>query len=308
MHRRLRYALDTGDFESLPENQPIEERDALLTLLTIYDLWLAPIDTLQGKEKYQNHPQVARLKWRLDEWLIGALDRRTSGSRVTEYDTAQAVRRIARQANDSIYDWLAASADWDQLVTFMAIEGGPDGGFDDLVAIAQVGLHDGPKVVLGKNYWDEMGRGELAEVHTVLHDRLVAAVDMPRVDLEDLPVSALYRSALNGLLATNRCLQPEMLGALGLLELQAGPRCRRMVEAFNRLGAPKDAFPFYQEHAQTDPRHGKEWLEEALMPLVEQHPDWHERIVRGARWRADVNARLFRDVHTLLATRELQTA
>ena len=131
MHRRLRYALDTGDFESLPENQPIEERDALLTLLTIYDLWLAPIDTLQGKEKYQNHPQVARLKWRLDEWLIGALDRRTSGSRVTEYDTAQAVRRIARQANDSIYDWLAASADWDQLVTFMAIEGGPDGGFDD---------------------------------------------------------------------------------------------------------------------------------------------------------------------------------
>lgn len=307
-NRRLHYALDSGNFDTLATDEPLDERDALETLLTIYDLWLSPIERLHGKEQFQNHPKVSALKWRLDDWLQQKIDTRTSRLSVTSDDAAQAIRRIARAADDGIYEWLAAHADWDQLVTFMAIEGGPDGGFDDLVAIAQVGLQAEPKVTLGANYWDEMGRGDSAEVHTELHNRLVAAVDMPTVDRDQLPVSALYRTALNGLLATNRRLQPEMIGALGLLELQAGPRCRRVVEAFQRLGAPADAFPFYEEHAQTDPRHGKEWLDGAVTPLVAEHPEWHARIVRGAQWRADVNERLFRDLHTILATRELRTA
>jgi hypothetical protein len=41
---------------------------------------------------------------------------------------------------------------------------------------------------------------------------------------------------------------------------------------------------------------------------VDENPEWEAHIIRGARWRADVNARLFRDLHTLVATRELQTA
>lgn len=40
----------------------------------------------------------------------------------------------------------------------------------------------------------------------------------------------------------------------------------------------------------------------ALLPLPSRSP----RIVRGARWRDDVEARYLRDIHTLLATRELQ--
>ena len=74
------------------------------------------------------------------------------------------------------------------------------------------------------------------------------------------------------------------LGALGLLELQAGPRCRRVVRAMKRLGAPSAAFPFYEEHANVDPLHGKAWLDDAVRPLVDVHPTWAAAIIRGAAW------------------------
>ena len=264
----------------------------MLALLRIYDLWTEPIDRLGDAVRMQNHPAIANLKWRLEQEFVAHLDS-IIGPSDGPGDVAATMRRIARGPGGDIYDWIATDADWQQLIRFLAVEGGPDAGFDDLVATCQVGIRGAAKVVLGANYWDEMGGGDPAAVHTVLHDRLVAAIDLPRIPRDELPLEALERTALNGLLATNRYLQPEMIGALGLLELQAGPRCRAVVRALTRLRAPADAFPFYEEHATTDPRHGKEWLDGAVTPLVEQHPEWAAGIVRGAQWRAAVNRRLF---------------
>jgi hypothetical protein len=138
-----------------------------------------------------------------------------------------------------------------------------------------------------------MGRGSLAHVHTELHHDMSAALGVRPVPTDHLPLEALERRALNGYLATTRALQPEMLGSLGLLEVQAGPRCRRVVAAMHRLGVAPAAFPFNEEHATADPRHGKDWIDGALAPVVVDHPDWAPRILRGARWRAVVNRRFF---------------
>ncbi|HUR77051.1 MAG TPA: iron-containing redox enzyme family protein [Acidimicrobiales bacterium] len=304
LNEQLAVALTDGNLEHLAGMPAADERDLLLTLLQIYELALGPTDQMDGRARFEHHPVVNEMKWRFEQWLVDALDVRLGAAPTLGSDVAADVRRVATQCNDSVYDWLAAAADWHQLVTFLAVEGGPDAGFDDLVALCQVGVHGPAKVVLGANYWDEMGCGEPSAVHTTLHDRFVAALDLPAIPQSAQPLSALFRAALNGLLATNRWLQPEMLGALALTELQAGPRCRRVLQAFRRLDAPSEAYPFYEEHARTDPVHAKEWLEGALRPIVEQQPTWLPRIVRGTRWRADVNNRLFRDLHTLLATRE----
>jgi pyrroloquinoline quinone (PQQ) biosynthesis protein C len=145
-----------------------------------------------------------------------------------------------------------------------------------------------------------MGNGNPGDVHTTLHDQLVDAIAMPRIPLHDQPVSALARAAFGGLLGTNRWLQPEMLGALGLIELQAGPRCRLVLQAFSRCDAPAAAYPFYEVHADVDPRHGKDWLDKAIEPTVEQRPQWGPRIVRGAMWRSAVNAAFLDDVTAAL--------
>jgi Iron-containing redox enzyme len=267
-------------------------RDALEALLEIHALHLAPLQTLDGAEHWQHHPDVARLKLQLEGAVRRRLEHRCPVLQVE--DAVGELRRVAaRDLVPPVYDWLADEASLADLVRFIALEGGPDAGFDDLVALCQIGIAGTPKVTLGANYWDEMGRGEPSAVHTELHHRMAEALDLPRLTPRELPIEGLERLALNGLLATNRALQPELLGALGLLECQAGPRCRRVAAALRRVGAPPDALPFYEEHALADPRHGKDWLDGAVGPLVERTPAWGTRIVQGARWRASVNRRFF---------------
>ena len=287
---RLDRALSSGRPAPLDDAAPVDRRDRFLTLLRIHELRLGPVT---DQSRHAEHPAVAGLKWRLETaWLaeLAALS-----DPVLSRDVVAGMRTLAaRDRLPEAYDWLARAATWDEVVRFLALEGGPDGGFDDLVAACQLGLAGPPKVELARNYWDELGRGALPAVHTVLHDRLVAAVELPRVPFAAQPVEALERAALGGLFATNHWLQPEMLGALGLIELQAGPRCRKVLAAFDRLGAPPDAYPFYAEHAEVDPRHGKDWLDNAIVPIVAERPEWAARILRGALWRSRVNAAFFR--------------
>jgi hypothetical protein len=295
----LEKALQTGDLTGLPAARPVDRRDRFLALLAIYDLHTAPLDVVGDAARFQGHPAVAELKHRLEgQWLAELELAWVSAGHLAEAaDPGRVVKAMravaAHERLPAAYRWLATTAGWDEVVRFLALEGGPDGGFDDLVAVCQVGLSGSAKLELGKNYWDEMGNGDPAGVHTTLHERLVEAVAMPRVPRPEQPVEALERAALGGLLATNRWLQPEMLGALGLLELQAGPRCRLVLQAFDRLGAPADAYPFYVEHAEVDPVHGRDWLDKAVVPVITERPDWGPRIVKGAWWRSSINLAFF---------------
>ncbi len=304
----LDHALSSGEVSEVGDLAPVDVADGLRALLAIYDLWTGPLPTVDGRERFQLDPSVLALKARLEADLLARLDDGAVAGPAPA-DAVDALRRIARRdAVPPVYAWLSSTATLGELVDFLALEGGPDADFDDLVALCQVGIRGLPKVALAANYWDELGRGERSQVHTELHHRLVRAVAMPRIARADLPQAALERSALNGLLATNRALQPEMVGALGLLELQAGPRCRHVVRALKRTGAPADAIPFYQEHAEVDPLHGKDWLDRVVAPLVEAFPQWSPRIVRGAAWRSYVNARFFADVADRFDARPLASS
>ncbi len=285
--------------EPLRDLRPADRRDRFLTLLELYDLHTAPLEHVGERARFQHAPVLADLKGRLEaDWLAELEAHWETAGPLTQCEgpreVVQAMRAVAaRDRLPQAYRWLARSATHEQLVRFLALEGGPDGGFDDLVAVAQVGLQGSAKLELGKNYWDEMGCGDAAGVHTVLHQSMAAAIGLQSVPREQQPVESLERVAVGGLLATNRWLQPEMVGALGLLELQAGPRCRLVVQAFDRLGAPQEAYPFYVEHADVDPVHGKDWMDKAVVPLVGEHPDWGPRIVKGAWWRSQLNLAFF---------------
>jgi hypothetical protein len=290
--RRLDAAL-TGDgwaLDDLSQAEPVDEHDAMVSLLTVHDLHVAPIEKLAGRVRWQHHPAVAALKGRLEERFVARIEERErrAGWNLPA-EPAAALRSLA--AIDRVppmYEWLAERASLEELRTFLALEGGPDGGFDDLVASCQTGLDGEAKLEMARNYWDEMGNGEAADVHTELHRRFARALGIEAIPRTDQPLEALDRAALGSLLATNRGLQPEMVGALGLIELQAGPRCRKVLAGLTRLGAPADTFPFYEVHAVVDPKHGKDWVDHVVAPLGDD-PFWADGIIRGARWRWLVN-------------------
>ena len=293
---RLDAALMEGGaaLDALADAEPVDDRDALLAMLAVHDLHTAPIDQLGEKVRWQHHPAVAALKCRLEERFVERLKSYDDAEGWSLPDDAVAAMRVIAKKDlvPAVYDWVADEADPEALVEYLSLEGGPDGGFDDLVAACQIGLDGEAKLELARNYWDEMGNGTLDAVHTELHRDLTRALGLRAIPRSELPMEALERGALGSLLATNRWFQPEMVGALGLLELQAGPRCRKVVAALERVGAPAGAFPFYAEHATVDPRHGKDWLDNAIASLAGDAA-WAEGIVRGARWRSVTNARFF---------------
>lgn len=298
-HRALEAVHDT-DLCALDGAVPADPRDTLSTLLSIHELSTAAAHTAPGRARWQHHHTVQRLKATCERDLRGWLDA-ASATGASE-DTGDPVTRVRRIAADDrvpvVYRWIAEAAGWDDLVGFLALEGGPDHGFDDLVAACQIGLEGRAKMEMARNFWDEMGGGDPDRVHRVLYRRFATAVDLPSIPRAEQPVEVLRRSALDGYLATNRHLQPEAIGALGLTELQAGPRCRHVVAAMERLGASPPAIDFYAEHADTDPRHGKVWLDEIVAPLADD-TFTAEGIVRGAKWRSAVN----RDLFDMLAAR-----
>jgi hypothetical protein len=292
---------DHNALAALTDARPLNRRDRLATLLAVYELHTAPLETLGGRARHQHNPAVAALKVRCEADWLAELDAVPLPDGIDTYDAPNAMRVLAaRDRLPAVYKWVAKDASWEDIVTFLALEGGPDAGFDDLVAACQIGLNGAAKMELATNYWDEMGNGEPAAVHTTLHRRLVAAIDLPTLPLAGQPTSALARTAMGGLLATNRWLQPEMLGALGLIELQAGPRCRLVLQGLDRCNAPADAYPFYDVHAEVDPRHGKDWVDNAIAPTVAAQPEWSPRIVRGAHWRSAVDSEFLTDADRLL--------
>lgn len=285
---------DEGALRELATDGPASRRDRFLVLHHIYDLHRAPLHEVGERARWQHHPAVAELKLCLEAVWIDELDRQLDGI-TQQHDAAEAMRRLAdRDQAAAVHRWLAEEATWRSALHFLALDGGPDDVLDDLVATCQVGLPLGPaKLELAHSYWDEMGDGDVEHVRNVLYRRFVEAVDLPVIPLREQPTEALERSALLGLVATNRALQPEMVGALALVELEAGPHCRCIDLGLERLGAPERARAFYRMHAEVDPVHAKGWLDNAVGPLVERFPEWRPRILKGAAWKSAVDAAFF---------------
>ena len=272
---------------------PIDRRERFLVLLDLYDLALGPISRTRDAASLLMSPDVTALKADLERTWLLELEAELPPVDLGR-DAAEAIRSLAvRERLPRIYRWLSRQADGEQTRRFLALEGGPDAGFDDLVALCQVGITGRPKQEMARNYWDEMGDGDPADVHTTLHEVMTEVMHLPDIPIEERPTAALERSALGGLLATNRWLQPEMIGALGLIELQAGPRCRTVLQALERIGAPESAQRFYAVHADVDPRHGNDWMNEVVEPFCSNAPDLAERVMRGAWWRWQTNAAFF---------------
>lgn len=291
-------------------DQPQDRAKRFCTLLRIYDGLLGALDDFEVEAEWMTHPDVSALKWRLErDWLRELKAADYASSARDETNTVATMRKLAaRNRIPEVYNWIAKAADRDQVLAFIAAEGGPDGGFDDLVAVAQLGITGEAKLELATNYWDEMGNGELEAMHTDLHRMTSETLGLKHSDRTKMSERALERAAFGGLLATNHWLQPEMLGALGMIELQAGPRCQQVLKGMRRCELPEVAQTFYRVHAEVDPRHGADWLAHVVGPMSVRMPHWRHRILRGAQWRIALNDAFLVELHQDLISKASQAA
>jgi hypothetical protein len=201
-----------------------------------------------------------------------------------------ALERNGPGQGDRLFPYLAERATRDEMRWFLAQEIAGEAGFDDLVAMTQVGFPVQAKLEFARNYWDEMGRGNRKGMHgPMLHDLALA--------LEVTPATAVWQSlALNNLmvaLASNRRYAFQSVGALGIIELTAPGRAAQVNAGLKRLGVSGRARHYFELHAVLDVKHSASWNREIVASLVGAFPHAATAIAEGALLRLTAGARCF---------------
>ncbi len=194
---------------------------------------------------------------------------------------------------DALFPWLEQHANRDEMRWFVKQEVAGEAGFEDLLALTQLGMPVQAKLEMAHNYWDEMGRGKRKGMHGPM---LASAAD--ELGIDQLVGSGLVweSQALANLmvgLASNRPYAYHSVGALGVIELTAPSRTKYVAEGLKRLNLSKHGYLYFALHSSVDIQHSKDWNREVICSLVDQHPDNARYIAEGALMRLNAGARCF---------------
>lgn len=166
-----------------------------------------------------------------------------------------------------------------------------DGRFDDLLAMMQIGTSGAAKMEIAANFWDEMGNGNHAEVHTHLFNNIFRVFDIQADELEgSLTANALLSGNLAVLLCRYRRYYAEAVGFLGMTEWLVPERFTQILHAWNRLGLPEDGIVYHRLHVTIDSKHAAGWFHNVVLPAAES-PQMRAGMARGTLWRLNSSAR-----------------
>jgi hypothetical protein len=193
---------------------------------------------------------------------------------------------------DPLFPWLAEEASRDELRWFFEQEAAGEAGFDDLVAYTQVKLPARAKLELARNYWDEMGRGNIKGMHGPMLGVLVETLGVDPTIENTVWESLALANAMTGM-ATNRHYAWHSVGALGVIELTAPGRSAMVAQGLRRIGLNGKERRYFDLHAVLDVKHSEDWNREALMPLVQEDPRRATAIAEGALMRLSCGERCF---------------
>ena len=211
------------------------------------------------------------------------------------------LHRRHRQDVAGFFEHLSEEASAEEVAFYIGLEEQVDGRFDDVIALAQLGLSGDMKLALAENFWDEMGLGKLEDMHTVMFERSTSyargILARRGIDVRSaIPAAALKNGNLLLMYALRRQYGPRLLGALTILEHTAPYRFSRTVRALRRLGAPETAISYHDLHVTVDANHGKQLIERVLMPMVQRGPDVLREICIGCLIRYRVAVDYYRSI------------
>lgn len=196
----------------------------------------------------------------------------------------QTLAAVGPGQDHPFFDWLATEADLTQMRWFLTQEAAGEAGFDDLLAYAQVKLPPRPKLECARNFWDEMGHGKQSAMHGQMLDNMVQDLGLkPSIDTTVWQSLALANTMLG--LATSRRYAYHALGALGVIELTAPGRVKKVSAGMRRLGLNGRMRAYFDLHAALDVSHAKAWIREVIRPLVDADFGCARSLAEGALMR-----------------------
>ena len=204
----------------------------------------------------------------------------------------EALKENGPGQGDPLFPWLAAEAPRAAVRWFLEQEAADEAGFDDLVALTQVKMPVRPKLELARNYWDEMGRGQLRGMHGPMLGELVETLSLTP-SIETTVWESLALANAMTAMATSRRYAWHSVGALGVIELTAPGRSAQTAEALRRIGLSDRQRRYFSLHATLDVKHSADWNREVLRPAVAEDARRARAIAEGALIRLACGARCY---------------
>lgn len=143
--------------------------------------------------------------------------------------------------------------------------------------------------------FDEYGGGKGAKLHQQLFADLMVAAGLDATYLaylDDVPAEALAAVNLMSLFGLHREFRGAAVGHFASTEITSSPGSRRLVDALQRMGAPKECVAFYSEHVEADAVHEQVVRRDVVGSLVKREPALDRDVVFGIRAHAAVEDRL----------------
>lgn len=212
-------------------------------------------------------------------------------------DWFEALRTSGPGQGDTLFPWLAAEANWDQMRWFLEQEAAGEAGFDDLLAMTQVKMPERAKLEMARNYWDEMGRGTASGMHGPMLARLVDHFGIASRHETTVPESLTLGNVMMAL-ACSRRYAFQSVGALGVIEMTAPGRVRFVEIGLRRLGVPGRFRTYFALHATLDVKHSQAWNREVIHSLVAEDARRAVAIAEGAVLRLWCGQRCFERYRT----------
>lgn len=201
------------------------------------------------------------------------------------------VRRHPAFKHAYYHDFIRSEATPVDLRRYLVQESVVDGRFDDLLALLQLGTDGATKLEIAENYWDEMGNGDAAQVHTLMFSRAMTALAVTDVEMrEEMSAEGLLSGNLAMLLCRYRETYPEAVGFLAVTEWLVPDRFSQVLAGWNRLGLDPAGIEYHDAHIAIDARHASGWFNNVVKPGADS-PSFRRGVTRGALWRLNSSAR-----------------
>lgn len=176
-----------------------------------------------------------------------------------------------------LFDYLMQEASVPDMCRFIQNESILNLEFYDYLALSVIGVADNAKMEITRNMWDEAGRGDKEQSHTVLFGKL-----MRDLDLHYNRPDTIRNMAWEGIAGINLfsyfALYPQnkmkYFGMLAATEMLDPIHYGKLIKGLIRLfGNRKIDYSYYSEHEVVDVGHAQGWLEQVVLPALSVKPE-----------------------------------
>lgn len=203
-------------------------------------------------------------------------------------------------ADHPLYSFLEKEATLEDFCFFITQERTVDAPFSDFIALSQLGADFRTKQEMGKNYWEEMGEGDIVKAHAWMFRRVNQIMQIDESRDEDLLWESLACGNLLVVLNKFKSFHNMGIGALSATEYAVPTRFGRIVNGLERVGADTEVIEYYRMHVEGDIEHSEGWIENIILPLASSGAEAAVDVVNGINLRLQVSLDYCDRIHNAL--------